>query len=199
MQPDGQRANDTPAASPARARWTRAEWVIVAALLLAALSTVWPAIAVFRSRQRIAMARHDVFALQRAIMRYHREYGAWPADAGGRNVDLRFGGRRPNAEVLRVLRAEAGPGNTDHEMNAQRMIFIEVEPYVRGYSGLDATGEFLDPWGTPYQIVLDTSYDNAAQVDNSVYGRVPGVGVLVWSLGPDRKSETRDDILSWKR
>jgi hypothetical protein len=169
------------------------------ALLIAALATIGPAWAAIGMRQRIAMARHDVLALQRAIVRYYREYGAWPADAGARNVDLRFGWRRPNAEILRALRAEAGAGNPDHERNAQRMIFIEVAPYARGYSGLDAKGEFLDPWGKPYQIALDTSYDNAVEVDNSVIERVPGVGVLVWSSGPDRVSETRDDIMSWKR
>lgn len=144
------------------------------------------------------MARHDITALQRAIVRYHREYGNWPAASDAQNLDIRFGGRRSNAEVIRVLRAEAGTGNPNHELNPQRMIFIEIEPHKEGFSGISPEGEFLDPWGMPYQIVLDTSYDNIVQVNNSVYGRVPGVGVLIWSLGPDRKSETRDDLLSWQ-
>ena len=144
------------------------------------------------------MARHDIVALQRAILRHHREYGSWPAPAG-LSADLRFGARRPNAEVMNTLRAEPGPGNREHETNPQRMIFIDIPLHQRGYSGLDASGEFLDPWGMPYQVVLDTSYDGAVTVENSIYGRVPGVGVLIWSCGPDRRSETKDDLLSWVR
>jgi hypothetical protein len=173
--------------------------VLIAALAIAALSTIGPGWVALAKQQQISMARNDVLSLQRAIMRFYREYGAWPADPGERNVDLHFGGRRPNAEILRVLRAEAGPGNLDHNQNPQRMIFIEVASYADGYSGLDANGEFLDPWGKPYHIALDTSYDNAVEVANSLIERIPGVGVLVWSCGPDRISETRDDIVSWKR
>lgn len=144
------------------------------------------------------MARHDIAALQRAIVRYHREYGNWPAATDDLNLDVRFGGRRSNAEVIRVLRSEEGPGNPNYELNPQRMIFIEIEPHKKGVSGITPDGDFLDPWGMPYQIALDSNYDNIVEVNNSIYGRVHGVGVLIWSFGPDRKSETRDDLLSWQ-
>lgn len=178
-------------------RWTRAEWVLLSAVILFLLSTVWPLVSAAQMRRRTAMAKHDIASLRRAILRYHREYGSWPAASDARNVDCRFGGRTPNAELIRVLRAEAGSGNPDHEFNPQRMIFIEIEPHASGVSGINSKGEFIDPWGMPYQIALDTSYDNVVEIPNSIYGRVPGEGVLVWSLGPDRKPETRDDLLSW--
>lgn len=177
-----------------RLAWS--EWAIVLAGFLVLLSAVLPTWESIRRRQRLAMARHDVEALSRAILRYQREYGMWPGESVPGGTDLRFGTRRSNAELIRTLRAE---GPTISTLNPQRMVFIEVERYQKGWSGLDANGAFLDPWGTPYQVVLDTNYDNAAQVDNSVYGRVVGVGVLVWSCGPDRRSETKDDILSWRR
>lgn len=145
------------------------------------------------------MALHDVAALERAIQRYQREYGKWPAPSQAGGADVRYGRRRPNAEIMRILRAESGPGNPEHALNPQRMVFIEMESHKPGWSGLDGRGEFLDPWGQPYQIVLDSNYDNAAQVENSIYPRLLGVGVMIWSYGPDTISETRDDLISWPR
>ncbi len=145
------------------------------------------------------MAQSDIRALQTAIARYQREYGTWPVEASSGAVDIRYGGRRPNAGLMRILRSDFAAQNLEAALNPQHMIFIEVERYQKGLSGLDERGEFLDPWGSPYQFALDSNYDGAVQIENSIYGRVSGVGMLIWSLGPDRKSETRDDILSWRR
>lgn len=180
----------------ARLSWP--EWVIVLALVLLVVSSVGPAIWALRASGRLDMALNDVQALQRAIIRYQREYGAWPAVATIQGADVRYGARRPNASLMRLLRGEADLTVADQPLNAQRMIFIEIEPYRRGWSGLSAEGEFLDPWGIPYQIVVDSNFDTIAKVENSIYGGSPGVGVLVWSCGPDRRSETKDDIRSWR-
>ena len=174
------------------------EWGIVFALLLFAVSAIGPAIWAMRAAGRLDMARNDVEALQRAIIRYQREYGAWPAVATIQGADARYGARRPNAVLMRILRGEVDLTVSDQPLNAQRMIFIEIEPYRRGWSGLSSDGEFLDPWGIPYQIVVDSNFDSIAKVENSIYGGTPGVGVLVWSCGPDRRSESKDDIRSWR-
>lgn len=178
---------------------SRPEWVFLLAIFLLVLAAVLPSIAAWRRHERLVMTRHDVSALYMAILRYQREYGTWPVESTTGGPDVRYGVRRSNAELMRVLRSEVGAGNRENQLNSQRMIFIEVEPYQKGWSGINDRGEFLDPWGTPYQIVLDSNYDSAAQVENSIYGRIPGLGVLVWSCGPDRKSETHDDLLSWNR
>lgn len=179
------------------ARLTKAEWIVLAALILLILSAVLPARVAWLHRRQRLMAQHDVKALERAILRYQREYGTWPSPALAGSADVHYGRLRPNAELMRILRAEEGGGNPEHSLNPQRLMFIEIEPHKPGWSGLDSRGEFLDPWGTPYQIVLDSNYDNAAHVENSIYARQIGVGVLIWSCGPDRKSETRDDLTSW--
>lgn len=88
---------------------------------------------------------------------------------------------------------------------------------------------YRDPWGNPYIISLDLNYDGMCQdalyqkssvsqdVNNSGFnglvnstGAPDGFGhrggVMVWSLGPDKKTDTspatsglnRDNILSWK-
>ncbi len=181
-----------------RRRLTRAECVFLSAALLFILAAGIPAWVAARHRRQHVMTRLDMAALERAIRRYHREYGTWPAPSQAGGLDVRYGRQRPNADLMRILRAEPGSGNSDHVLNPQQLVFIEMASHAPGWSGLDERGEFLDPWGMPYQIVLDSNYDNAAQVENSIYGRMPGTGVMIWSCGPDRISETRDDLISWQ-
>ncbi len=100
---------------------------------------------------------------------------------------------------MNVLRAVAGPGNPGYSVNSKRIAFIEVREAEPGWSGLDQQGNFLDPWGQPYQIVLDTDLDNSCDISGSIYGRRIGEGMAVWSCGPDRESDTVDDVLSWEK
>jgi hypothetical protein len=94
---------------------------------------------------------------------------------------------------MNLLRAAEDPAG----LNVHRMIFLEAPAFRPGRSGLDAEGRFLDPWGTPYQIVLDANLDNICDTPNSVYNNMIGEGIIAWSCGPDRVSDTSDDILSW--
>lgn len=181
-----------------RSGWSRSETLLITGLVLLVVSLVVPGWFIWRQRQRLAMARADIETLVAAVARYHREYGVWPTARVAVASDLRYGLDRPNAAVLSVLRAIDAPGNEGHRVNDQRVLFIEVEPYGPGGSGLDSRGSFLDPWGTPYQMVFDTDFNNVCVIENSVYGRLSGRGYAIWSFGPDRRGDTGDDLLSWK-
>ncbi len=182
-----------PAKGPARS-----EWLVLLGVLLMVASLAGPGWWAWWRRERHRMARDDLRVLAEAIQRYHVEYGVWPVAGAGPSLDLRYGRMRSNAEVLRALRAEEGPGNVRHEANEQRITFIAVEPYRRGWSGLDEQGAFLDPWGSPYEMAFDSNYDGTCEVRDSVYGRLIGQGMALWSRGPDRRSDTPDDLLHWK-
>lgn len=181
-----------------RSGLARPEWVFLLGALLFVLSIALPSCHAVRHRQRLAMARADLRTLMESGLRYYREYGAWPSAHSGEPGDYRYGREVSNAEVLNVLRSQPGPGNEDYRVNTEKMIFLEVEPYRRGWSGLSPDGAFLDPWGMPYEIVFDTDYNNVCEVRDSVYGRLIGEGMVVWSCGPDRQSDTADDLRSWK-
>jgi type II secretory pathway pseudopilin PulG len=187
------------AAPPGRRGLSRAETCFLLGFLLLVISIVVPSWFAIRHRQRLAMARGDLASLLAAGARFAREYGGWPTEYSGSHEDVRYGRLLPNAAVLNALRSVDGPGNEAFKLNAQKMVFIEVEPYRPGWSGLSADGSFLDPWGVPYEIVFDTDFDNVCVVQNSIYGRLGGQGMVAWSCGPDRISDTADDILSWKR
>ena len=175
------------------------EALILAGVLMLVLASVLPGWWTWRKYQRLMMAQADLRVLMESAQRYHQEYGGWPGVTRGAAADVRFGRSIPNAEVMNVLRAVEGPGNERHAGNEQQIIFIETEQYRPGWSGLDAEGSFLDPWGTPYQMVFDSNYDNVCHVEQSIYGRLIGQGFALWSCGPDQRSDTPDDLLSWQQ
>lgn len=167
-------------------------------LLLVVFSLAWAAAEQARRACRASAVRRDLRALVDAARRFYEEYGTWPDAREGQGGDRRYGREIPNAHLINILCARDAPGNLGHASNPKRLVFLSPPAMRRGRSGCDAQGEYRDPWGRPYQIVLDTDHDDVCAVERSVYGRVPGHGVLAWSCGPDGISDTRDDILTWK-
>lgn len=173
---------------------TRPEVVFVLAVALLFVSLVGPGVVGLRRQRQFAQARVEIEALLEAGGRFFSEYGTWPTSQGGEFGDARFGRERPNFELMNALGAVAGPGNEGGSVNPQHMVFLQVDAAAEGRTA----AEFTDPWGTPYQVVVDADFDNTCDVRQSIYGRLLGEGMVVWSCGPDRKSDTPDDILSWK-
>ena len=191
------RANQPPAArKPGRAGPVLA--IILGLLLIAGTVTV-TAVWGWQLYARQQMVYGDLRVLIRAGEGFFREYGIWPTPHSGQYGDFRYGRDFPNAYVMNILRAVYGDGNAGHSVNPGKIVFLEVRPAAPGVSGLNDAGSLLDPWGQPYQIVLDTDLDNSCQIENSIYGTLPGYGMVVWSCGPDGISDTEDDLCSWPR
>ena len=138
-------------------------------------------------------------------------------------------------DVLRYNTTSASPanggGNLVTTLNPRGIVFISL-PSVKNQSQPRAgiatqtvtvngisipIGSFVDPWGTPYNVAIDGSYDN--QISNP-YG-APGtggagsnplsLGAIGWSFGSDQKLGTNgdkiyrtsggaqsDDVISWQ-
>lgn len=184
---------------PWRRGFSRYEFLFVVAALLMAVSIALPAREFVSRWQRLEMARGDLRSIVASVQRYRTQYNTWPgvitSHAAG---DIQFGRRVPNSEVMNVLRSVDGAGNRDHAMNSNRVVFLDVAAAAPGLSGLNGRGEFVDPWGNAYRIVLDLDYDGVCEVADSVYGRIQGEGVIAWSCGPDGKTDNEDDLQSWK-
>ena len=81
-----------------------------------------------------------------------------------------------------------------------------------------AIGDFVDPWGTPYNVRIDGNYDNAvanpygAQTTGGAGPDPVPMGVITWSRGKDQTLGTNgnnvyrnpisgaqsDDVISWQ-
>lgn len=126
-----------------------------------------------------------------------------------------------------------GPtANADHAKNTQQIKFLT--PLMVSDPALAGVGPDLvyrDPWGNPYLISIDVNYDEKCRdafyktisvsqqsgsvghngLNNSIdvtkdFFEYNG-GVMVWSVGPDKKAnsnqkankdDNKDNILSWK-
>ena len=74
--------------------------------------------------------------------------------------------------------------------------------------GVTRPGEWYDPWGAPYIVIIDANGDGVCDLGQYFYTNVgsPHVGVAAASFGKDgkigtngnRKFEGSDDVLSWK-
>lgn len=144
------------------------------------------------------MVRRDLVAVQVAAERYFADYGRWPSPHMGTRGDMRYGWEADNDLVLNILRAIDGPGNEGHRLNPDRIVYFNPPSRRRGRSGVGADGQWRDPWGAPYQLVLDTDLDNMCTMAQTRYPNQYGTGIVVWSFGPDRQPDTTQDLGSWQ-
>jgi prepilin-type N-terminal cleavage/methylation domain-containing protein len=125
--------------------------------------------------------------------------------------------------------------NFGHVKNTKQKFYLSAVPMADAVNlpGLGPDLVFRDPWGQPYIISFDLNYDENCR--DATYGKSKvskdsgatgfnGLlnsadstgatddfqyhgGVMIWSMGPDRKADTntpanvspnRDNILSWK-
>ena len=149
---------------------------------------------------RNVAAKAGATQLASGLRSYYDEYGHWPDFAGdGKILDA-----TGNAAILRVLTAH------DETNNPRRIVFFEAAPARKPdlTNGITPDGVFVDPWGSPYRIILDSG--GSGTIANP-YPKDPNSKIqaraIVWSLGKDGKqgapkdehiSQGSDDICSWK-
>jgi prepilin-type N-terminal cleavage/methylation domain-containing protein len=211
---------------------------ILAALLL-------PVLAKAKLAAQKKQAVIEIAQIVAGIQKYDSDYGRFPVskedqdlvalnktldftcggtgyDASGNNPLWKMG-LTNNAEVIAILMdATNYPGggptpNMNHAKNPQRTIFLSAKTVNDDKSpGLGSDGVYRDPWGGPYIITMDLSYDEQCRDSNYCTkvvsqldpGKSPGQNglfnpdanpdtdnylyhgkVMVWSAGPDRKIE----------
>jgi hypothetical protein len=99
-----------------------------------------------------AKLTYEIIQIREATQSFDTEYGFYPIAPD-------------NATVIKILTGATG------EENRRRIAFINIKP-----SDLDAKGELLDPWGTPF--------DLSVFMNGNIHVR---------SAGPDKIFNTTDD------
>jgi type II secretory pathway pseudopilin PulG len=152
LEDGGAKTSPKPAA-PVKKRSTSAWLVPVIIVILAGVVVIWRF--AVQPAQRRAKARHDVDVLAVAIDGFAKEHSEYP--------------RGDAAQICRLLLGETVDGQ-----NTRRLDYVEATAYE-----INAKGEFVDPWGTPYQFILRPF-------------------IRIYSSGPNRTDEkgAGDDIAS---
>lgn len=164
-----------------RSAFTLIELLIVIAIIAILAGLAFPAVQGALNSGKKAQARNDVQQLAAAIKAFQLEYGRLPSTATGSDT--------VNADNAAVIAALTG----SNSLNPRGVVFFEPKVAKGGKGGLDG-GAYKDPWGNPYTIMLDTSYDNKI----SAYGQTNFTTVIVSSPGGTNAAATNNLISTAK-
>lgn len=168
-----------------RSAFTLIELLVVIAIIAILASLAFPAVQGALDSGKKAQARNDVAQLVAAVKAFQLEYGRLPSTSSGSDL-----ASAPNAAVIKALIAK------DTALNPRNITFFEGKEAKgnppKGGRGSDDT--YYDPWGNPYTIMLDTSYDNRI----TAYGATNLTTVIVSSPGGTDLSATNKIITNVK-
>ena len=223
-------------ARTSRRAFTLIELLVVIAIIAILAGLLLPALGIAKKRARIAQAKTEMNNIVAAVASYQALYslppvpkqpdGSLAPNDAKPNLDYSF--TDANSWVISILMDVDAVGNLGHARNPQKHAFLNANTKdttaLPGVSSVD--WNYRDPWGHPYIIAFDLSFDNAVDVqgDNNnpreccsaapVYSPYPygkiHKSVIVWSKGPDGEAEAgvgpnpgneprnKDNIKSWE-
>jgi prepilin-type N-terminal cleavage/methylation domain-containing protein len=202
--------------------FTLIELLVVIAIIAILIGLLFPAFQAVQNQARQTQAKNDLTQIVNAVNAFYTDYGKYPLVT----ADTIYGpGGTANNLLFNVLRG------IDTTNNPRQIVFIsppDVKNPTNPRSGIAtqattingisvAIGDFVDPWGTPYNIAIDGGYNNQlanAYTDGSAGGSASttppyalSIGVIAWSFGKDQAVGTRggsasftnsDDVISWQ-
>ena len=175
-------------------RFTLIELLVVIAIIGILAGLVFPALGVVRNNARKSKANSECQSLKTAIIMYESEFSCWPASVSG-TAD----GLVSSSDYIQMCKRLTGE-------NSKKTVFYEVGV------GYDEAKGILDPWGRPYQVILDVDYDgkikntvaavSSVNKVNNRTGQDLRTKVAVYSFGvveSDKNANDLDKLASSKK
>jgi prepilin-type N-terminal cleavage/methylation domain-containing protein len=213
-------AREAPALPRKDGAFTLIELLVVIAIIIILAGLLYPAYNAVQSQAKRTQAKNDLTQIVNAVNAFYTEYGKYPLVAG----DTTYGpdGTPANNvllfDVLRAMNstenprqiAFISPPSVKDPSNPRSGIALQ-DTTINGISVL--TRDFVDPWGTPYNVTIDGGYNNQITnpyADPSPLGPPGGtplhIGVIAWSRGKDQRLGNNgdgvftnsDDVISWQ-
>ncbi len=202
--------------------FTLIELLVVIAIIIILAGLLFPAFSAVQNQARRTQAKNDLTQIVTAVNAYYTEYGQYPLPSTA-TTDTIYGpgGSTTNNALFNELRActAVDPScSAASVLNTRKIVYISP-PAVKdpsqpksGIGTTSSTGQYFDPWGTPYNVEIDGNYDNQIttnpylDTDNSAGGSPLHLGVIGWSYGSDTKLgingngiyKNSDDVISWQ-
>ena len=188
-------------------RFTLIELLIVIAIIGILAGLVFPALGTVRNNAKRSKASTECQSLKTAIIMYESEFSCWPAKVSG-SADALVQSKEPGNDKNNKDSEPPASGD-DYEYarmcyalvgnNSKKMVFFEA--------GIDYIPKYgiLDPWGRPYQVMLDVDFDGkikdgsntkAVSAVNKANGRTGDLRtkVAVYSFGVEERDKIATDL-----
>ncbi|MEO6787405.1 MAG: type II secretion system protein [Chthoniobacteraceae bacterium] len=225
---------------PQAAAFTLIELLTVIAIIAILMGLLFPALSGAKEQARRADAGVALRNIVAACKSYQTDYGKFPPVSAALVGDVNTGGyyaygdtgegkcAKTNDNLFDILRSIGRGVNNNNAMNKRQQKYIEGKvandkknPRNGFCDGTDFTtnaGQYMDPWGAQYCIVLDAA-DNGTIDMSTFYSDLTGTQGLLrvsaagFSMGKDNKrggkgyygqlrkansNEAPDDIVSWQ-
>jgi prepilin-type N-terminal cleavage/methylation domain-containing protein len=221
--------------------FTLIELLVVIAIIAILIGLLFPAFKAVQNQAKQTQAKNDLTQIVNAVNAFYTEYGKYPIDPswGCAGPDVCFSWNVPGApqcgyndKVLNELRAcdtttDPSSCSANATVNTRKIVYISP-PTVKNPSnpksgiaiatvgpppvGDAYKGRFYDPWGSPYNLMIDANYDNNVPNPYIALGGTGAgpnpvqQGVIAWSNGldqlvggnPENTYTNSDDVISWQ-
>ena len=216
----------------ARSGFTLIELLVVIAIIIILIGLLFPAFRGVQDQAKRAQAKNDLTQIVTAVNAFYTEYGRYPLPSTITTDSTKLPGDQAQDQLMDVLRATGTSGSWDDpigpfNLNPRRIVFISppaVKNATQPRAGIATQtvtvngisipiGSFVDPWGTMYNIAIDSDYNNQIpnpypDTDFSAGATPLRLGVISWSYGSDGVPGTKspaspnfknsDDVISWQ-
>ena len=183
-----------------RRNFTLVELLVVIGIIAILAGMLMAGIMYAPAKAQKAKAQAEITTLVNAIKQYESAYGVLPipTSESGNNIVLTGDAYRRMIAILQDAVEELKNTTNDPWKNDSSNRDKDIKKNKRHTKFLDVQGnepgDYTDPWGNDYNIVLDGDYDGKITTD-----KVDGVNassntyrfsVVAWSKGHDRKSSS---------
>jgi prepilin-type N-terminal cleavage/methylation domain-containing protein len=204
--------------SPSRSTraFTLIELLVVIAIIAILVGLLFPAFKAVQNQARQTQAKNDLTQIVNAVNAFYTDYGKYPIVTA--DTIITSSSTPTQADIMCTLRAVTCGLNAANAINTRQIAFINppnVKNTAAPRSGIGSDNQYYDPWGTPYLMAINGTYDNSLA---NPYGNNQGagpdplaIGVISWSLGQDGCLGTKqsgggcdgvftnsDDVISWQ-
>ena len=180
--------------------FTLVELLVVIAIIMVLASAGFAAGNAAIQRARKATALATAISIESAVNNFFTEYGSMPKD-GDADTTVKTD---TDTTFLKVLLGVEGSGSG--VLNTRGLKLLSVKEGKAKKNGLIYNGDTVDglydPWGGPFNVILDLNYDEKVAPDTKASNAVTlnGRRVAVWSDGADGVNSTgkaTDDVKTW--
>lgn len=171
--------------------FTLIELLVVIAILSILITLGSKGLRSARISAKKAQAMVEMQSIETAIKSYLNEYGKLPVEAGDQGASDPEADETFSRGIINIL---TGENTTD---NPRKIEFLEPQ-----FSSVSSSlGTFVDPWGEPYRIALDTDYDGVVDINTDGVSETLRRKVAIVSVGLYElkgAGNTNDIIRSWQ-